>query len=51
MKVYEIVCGNSIIEMVKTEEVAKAFCDKMNEAVKLDLRIKGDVISIMNGKS
>ena len=43
MKVYEIVCGNSIIEMVKTEEVAKAFCDKMNEAVKLDLRIKGDV--------
>ena len=43
MKVYEIVCGDKTIEMVKTEEVAKAFCDKMNEAVKLDLRIKGDV--------
>ena len=43
MKVYEIVCGDKTIEMVKSEEVAKAFCDKMNAAIKLDLRIKGDV--------
>ena len=43
MKVYEIVCGDKTIEMVKSEEVAKAFCDKMNTAIKLDLRIKGDV--------
>lgn len=42
MKVYEIVCGDDTI-IVKTEEVAKAFCDKMNAAVKLDVRIKGDV--------
>ena len=43
MKVYEIVCGDDKPIIVKTEEVAKAFCDKMNAAVKLDLRIKGDV--------
>lgn len=43
MKVYEIVCGDKTIEMVKSEKVAKAFCDKMNAAIKLDLRIKGDV--------
>lgn len=43
MKVYEIVCGDKTIEMVKSEEVAKAFCDKMNEAVKLDLRIRSNV--------
>ena len=42
MKVYEIVCGDDKI-IVKTEEVAKAFCDKMNAAIKLDVRIKGDV--------
>ena len=42
MKVYEIVCGDDKI-IVKTEEIAKAFCDKMNAAVKLDVRIKGDV--------
>ena len=51
MKVYEIVCGDKTIEMVKSEEVAKAFCDKMNEAVKLDLRIRSNVYFIMNGKS
>lgn len=43
MKIFEIVCGDKTIEMVKSEEVAKAFCDKMNAAIKLDLRIKGDV--------
>ena len=43
MKVYEIVCGDDKPIIVKTEEVAKAFCDKINAAVKLDLRIKGDV--------
>ena len=43
MKVYEIVCGDKTIELVTSEEVAKAFCDKMNAAIKLDLRIKGDV--------
>ena len=43
MKVYEIVCGDDKPIIVKTEEVAKAFCDKMNAAIKLDLRIKGDV--------
>ena len=43
MKVYEIVCGDDKPIIVKTEEVAKAFCDKMNAAVKLDLRIKGNI--------
>ena len=43
MKVYEIVCGDKTIEMVKSEEVAKAFCDKMNAAIKLDLRIRNNV--------
>ena len=43
MEVYEIVCGDNVVELVETEAIAKAFCDKMNEAVKLDLRIKGDV--------
>lgn len=43
MKVYEIVCGDDKPIIVESEEVAKAFCDKMNAAVKLDLRIKGDV--------
>ena len=43
MKVYEIVCGDKVVELVETLAIAKAFCDKMNEAVKLDLRIKGDV--------
>ncbi len=43
MKVYEIVCGDKTIELVTSEEVAKAFCDKMNAAIKLDIRIKGDV--------
>ena len=43
MKIFEIVCGDKTIEMVKSEEVAKAFCDKMNAAVKLDLRIRDDV--------
>lgn len=42
MKVYEIVCGDDTI-IVESEEVAKAFCDKMNAVIKLDLRIKGDV--------
>ena len=43
MKIFEIVCGDDKPIIVKTEEVAKAFCDKMNAAIKLDLRIKGDV--------
>jgi hypothetical protein len=43
MKVYEIVCGDDKPIIVESEEVAKAFCDKMNAAVKLDVRIKGDV--------
>ena len=43
MKVYEIVCGDDKPIIVESEEVAKAFCDKMNAAIKLDLRIKGDV--------
>ena len=51
MKVYEIVCGDDKPIIVKTEEIAKAFCDKMNAAVKLDLRIEGDVTAIMNCKS
>lgn len=43
MKIFEIVCGDDKPIIVKTEEVAKAFCDKMNAAIKLDIRIKGDV--------
>ena len=43
MKVYEIVCGDDKPIIVESEEVAKAFCDKMNAVVKLDLRIKGDI--------
>lgn len=43
MKVYEIVCGDDKPIIVESEEVAKAFCDKMNAVIKLDLRIKGDV--------
>lgn len=43
MKAYEIVCGDDKPIIVESEEVAKAFCDKMNAAVKLDVRIKGDV--------
>ena len=43
MKVYEIVCGDDKPIIVESEKVAKAFCDKMNAAVKLDIRIKGDV--------
>ena len=43
MKVYEIVCGDKVVELVETEAIAKAFCDKMNEAVKLDLRIRNNV--------
>ena len=43
MKIFEIVCGDDKPIIVKTEEVAKAFCDKMNAVIKLDLRIKGDV--------
>ena len=43
MEVYEIVCGDKVVELVETEAIAKAFCDKMNEAVKLDLRIRNNV--------
>ena len=43
MKVYEIVCGDKVVELVETLAIAKAFCDKMNEAVKLDFRIRNNV--------
>lgn len=43
MKVYVIMCDNKIVELVENEEIAKAFCDKMNTAFKLDLRRRYDV--------
>ena len=42
-KVYEIVFEEKVIDIVGTEECAKAFCDKMNTAFKLDVRRREDL--------